>query len=286
MKLLFFYGCAASHGCHLETKHMNQLAVMSEYRQIMSVDDVRAQVNQMQEIMAGVMKGETHYGIIPGAKAKTLYKAGSEVLLSAFKISVEPMIEDLSTHDEIRYRIKAVGTHSPSGLIVGYGIGECSSNEEKYKWRRTYIDKEFDDTPEDRRRIKYSSYRGKVNESKQIRVNIADIANTVLKMAKKRAQIDLTLTATAASDIFTQDIEDLPDEYMNQDNHEPDNNPPAAEKNQLPVYSDGDITANTEKWKGFFAAKKQNPDGLINKISSKYSLTDQQKQTIRNMGVK
>jgi hypothetical protein len=38
------------------------------------------------------------------------------------------------------------------------------------------------------------------------------MANTVLKMAKKRAQIDLTLTATAASDVFTQDIEDMPDE--------------------------------------------------------------------------
>ena len=46
----------------------------------------------------------------------------------------------------------------------------------------------------------------------QVRTNPADIANTVLKMAKKRAQIDLTLTATAASDCFTQDVEDLPEE--------------------------------------------------------------------------
>ena len=33
--------------------------------------------------------------------------------------------------------------------------------------------------------------------------------NTVLKMAKKRAHVDAILTATAASDIFTQDIEDM-----------------------------------------------------------------------------
>jgi hypothetical protein len=31
-------------------------------------------------------------------------------------------------------------------------------------------------------------------------------------MAKKRAQVDAVITVTAASDIFTQDIEDLPDE--------------------------------------------------------------------------
>jgi hypothetical protein len=43
-------------------------------------------------------------------------------------------------------------------------------------------------------------------------MNPADVANTILKMAKKRAQIDMTLTATAASDVFEQDLEDLTDE--------------------------------------------------------------------------
>jgi hypothetical protein len=38
--------------------------------------------------------------------------------------------------------------------------------------------------------------------------NPADHYNTVLKMAKKRAFVDATITATAASDIFTQDIGD------------------------------------------------------------------------------
>jgi hypothetical protein len=35
--------------------------------------------------------------------------------------------------------------------------------------------------------------------------------NTCLKMAKKRALVDACLTVTAASDIFTQDIEDMPE---------------------------------------------------------------------------
>ncbi len=39
--------------------------------------------------------------------------------------------------------------------------------------------------------------------------NPADDYNTVLKMAKKRALVDAVLTATAASDIFTQDLEDI-----------------------------------------------------------------------------
>ena len=42
---------------------------------------------------------------------------------------------------------------------------------------------------------------------KQENPDIADVYNTVLKMAKKRAHIDAILTATGASDIFTQDYE-------------------------------------------------------------------------------
>ena len=39
--------------------------------------------------------------------------------------------------------------------------------------------------------------------------NPADHYNTVLKMAKKRALVDAVLTTTAASDIFSQDLEEL-----------------------------------------------------------------------------
>ena len=39
--------------------------------------------------------------------------------------------------------------------------------------------------------------------------NPFEIANTLLKMAKKRALIDAVLSATRSSDLFTQDMEDL-----------------------------------------------------------------------------
>ena len=172
--------------------------------------DLRQHVNLIQEVMQSVMKRDTHYGVIPGCKQPSLYKAGSEVLLTTFRIAVSVFVEDLSTDDVVRYRVRTVGTHQGSGTIVGEGIGECSSGEDKYKWRRCFNKKEFDATPETRRRIKFSKF----GEDMQVRTEAADLANTVLKMAKKRAQIDLTLTATAASDIFTQDVEDLPEELI------------------------------------------------------------------------
>jgi hypothetical protein len=42
--------------------------------------------------------------------------------------------------------------------------------------------------------------------------DVADVYNTCLKMAKKRAHVDATLSALAVSDAFTQDIEDLPND--------------------------------------------------------------------------
>lgn len=182
----------------------------------MTAANVREHVNLIQEVMRSVMKEGTHYGIIPGCKQPSLYKAGSEVLLTTFRIAVSVRVEDLSTEDCIRYRVYTTGTHQQSGIVIGEGIGECSSSEAKYKWRRCYIKQEFEATPESRRRIKFSQQKGgnRVFEDMEVRTDPADLANTVLKMAKKRAQVDLTLTGTAASDIFTQDIEDLPAEYL------------------------------------------------------------------------
>jgi hypothetical protein len=199
----------------------NNITIMPQQGRSLTAANVREHVNLIQEVMQAVMKKDTHFGVIPGCKQPSLWKAGSEVLLTTFRIAVSLQVEDLSTPDCIRYRVHAIGTHQASGVIVGEGIGECSSDEGKYKWRRCYIKQEFDSTPETRRRIKYAQSQNKtVYENMEVRVDPADVANTVLKMAKKRAQIDLTLTATAASDIFTQDLEDIPEELRDTGEHE------------------------------------------------------------------
>ncbi len=174
---------------------------------------IKAQVQLIQEVMEAVMKKDHHYGIIPGTPKPTLYKPGAEKLLSTFHIGADPSeyITDLSTEDEIRYRVAVKGFSQAMGNLLGVGIGECSSNEEKYKWRKPVCNEEFDETPSDRKRIVWKHGEKMPYQAKQVRMNPSDIANTILKMAKKRALIDMTLTITAASDIFDQDLEDLPE---------------------------------------------------------------------------
>ncbi|KAF1698324.1 hypothetical protein CSC62_05290 [Pseudoxanthomonas jiangsuensis] len=190
-----------------------QPAVENYGSRSLTAADVRAQVNLMQDVMQEVMKKDTHYGVIPGTKQPSLYKAGAEKIMSTFRLSADPEVEQVGVDGEVHYRVK-VRIMSAGGLFLGAGIGECSSNEEKYAWRAALCDEEWDDTPENRRRIKYSKWQGKVEKKKQIRTNPADVSNTVLKMAKKRGLIDGVLTVTAASDLFTQDIEDLPEDVV------------------------------------------------------------------------
>ena len=176
----------------------------------LTAQEIRADINLIQTILQGVMQSDVHYGIIPGCQKPSLYKPGAEKIMATFRLNAEPMIEDLSTADTVRYRIKVRLTHQVTQYEIGWGLGECSSEETKYKWIKA-DGLTWNATPEDRRRTVWKNGKDKPYEVQQVRANIADVANTVLKMAKKRALVDAVLTATAASDIFDQDIEDLPE---------------------------------------------------------------------------
>ncbi len=252
---------------------------------------IRAQVNRIQSVMQDVMKEGTHYGIIPGCKQPSLYKAGAEKLLATFRLAAEPEVEDLSGPDERRYRV-TVRLVSPSGINLGAGIGECSTNEEKYKWRAAVCEEEFNATEEDRRRVKWSKgYYDKKTRTqeaarsvKQVRTNPEDLANTALKMAKKRGLIDVCLTVLAASDCFTQDIEDLPEGYDMQGNPVDEGNgaPPPPPKSKRKA---DDTAKNTKPAAGApqetqAATPEQGREGATPRNATAGAITTNQKRLL------
>lgn len=173
--------------------------------------EIRSQVNRIQQVMKEVMQDGQHYGVIPGCGNKpTLLKPGAEKLRMTFRLAVDPEIEDMSENTSRRYRVRTRVTSQVTGAFLGTGIGECSSEEEKYAWREAVCREEYDATDPSLRREKWK--KGYSEPLYQVHTNPADVANTILKMAKKRSLIDAILTVTGASDIFTQDLEDLPEE--------------------------------------------------------------------------
>ena len=180
-----------------------------------TVEELKEQVKVIQQCMKSLMKEKTHYDCLPGCgDKKTLLKPGAELILTLFRFSAEPIIERETDGFDISYRITVIGRHIFSGNVVGYGVGECSTSEKKYKWREAVCQKEYDVTPETRRQIAFikrfdkQTKKSDVIEVLQVRQNPADLENTILKMAKKRAIVDFCLTATACSDIFVQDLDD------------------------------------------------------------------------------
>lgn len=227
-----------------------------EYKPL-KASEIRQQVGIIQDVLKNVMQKDVHYGVIPGCKEPSLYKPGAEKIMATFRLSADPEVTDLSDGDQIRYQVK-VRLMSPTGVFVGAGIGECSSNEEKYKWRNAICQEEFDETPSDRKREKWNKgYQGApAYKRQQIRTEPADLANTILKMAKKRALIDAVLTATAASDCFTQDIEDLPPEYLDGDEAPQQQRKPQPQQRKAPAQQGNGLA--TEKQVGLLRMKAKN----------------------------
>ena len=178
-----------------------------------TVAGIKARVQMVQHVMRDVMKPGVHYGQIPGTPKPTLYKPGAELIALAFQFAPRYVVDDLSTGDSVRYRITCELYSRDMGAFIGSGQGEASSDEEKYRWRKAVCKEEWDETPEDRRRTKWAKGRGgSVYSVQQVRTEPADLANTVLKMAEKRAFVDAIRTTTGCSDMFAQDLEDLPAE--------------------------------------------------------------------------
>lgn len=182
-----------------------------------SADNILAQKKVVADVMAKVMKNGTHYGTIPGCGDKpALLKPGIETLTSTFRLALMHKTEDLSTDDSVRYRVTSTVVYSPTGQVLGDALGECSSEERKYKWRAPVCKEEFDETAPDRRREfwKKGWKNSPPTKIQQVRTDHADIANTVLKMATKRADAGAVLLALGVSDIFAQDIEEWTPEMI------------------------------------------------------------------------
>lgn len=152
--------------------------------------EVREQVNQIQYLMQDVLKEGEHYGTVPGCGSKpTLLQPGAEKIAYMFHLVPTYEVRSIDLGGGHReYDITCTLAHRDSGQVAGCGMGLCSTMESKYR------------------------YRSRWDNGKKVReenADIADVLNTVLKMAKKRAFVDAVKSTTAASDIFSQDIEDI-----------------------------------------------------------------------------
>lgn len=218
----------------------------------------------------GHMQPGTDYGIIPNTENKTLFKPGAEKLVDLFRCVAE---YDLVTREErwedlafFYYMFRCRIVFRDTEVVVAHGVGSCNSQESRYRWRSAARvcpecgkpaiikgKKEYGGgwicfTKKDGCGAKFEdedkSIVGQV-VGKIENPDIADVANTVLKMAKKRALVDAAISLARCSDLFTQDVEDLPDAPA------PEPMPVPAKPQSAPVETSEQVADRTRKTIGW-----------------------------------
>jgi hypothetical protein len=169
---------------------MNELTVINPSQQVnqsiidsMTLDSAKKtleKINQFHAIVKSTLKPDIDFGVIPGTNKPTLLKPGAETILMLFGLTTT--LEILSVippqlskdTDFVAYTIKC--RLMKNDYIVSEGLGTCNSAEKKY-----------------------------------VSQDSLNIANTIMKMAEKRALVDAVLHVASLSAVFTQDLEDLQD---------------------------------------------------------------------------
>lgn len=203
---------------------------------MVSPGEILAVIDHVHAIVKGAMKEgiDGDYGLIPGTGSKkVLLKPGAEKLLLAFSLTAiprAPIVRELgNSHREITVEteIRSMSTDR----LHAVGLGSCSTMEKKYRWRpgpveitdqpvpREYWDMRKSDPKAAQALIGGPGHSTKKDDDGNWKIalkgddvaentDIADVYNTVLKIASKRSMVDGTIRATATSALFTQDLDD------------------------------------------------------------------------------
>lgn len=195
---------------------------------MMGLAELKKRADMVTTIKSQIMRQDIHYGVIPGCGNKpTLLKNGAELLCMAFKLASDAKVEiaDLGNgHRE--YTVTTTLSFIGTGELIATGLGSCSTMESKYRYRGNEMVNTGKPVPKeywnakDPATIGGKGFKAKKDESGRWMIfkagdaklenpDIADVYNTVLKMASKRSLIDAVLKATGGSCEFTQDLEDM-----------------------------------------------------------------------------
>ena len=211
------------------------LVVQSRAMRQIPVQEVRERREAIVQLMREAMTATVDYGVIPGCLKPSLFQPGAQKLLNLFQLDPEfEAMPDSKLEDGfILHSYKCTLYHAPSGLRIASGVGSCNSREEKYGMRTTKrscpqcnkatIIKGKEEWgggwvcwkkpgKSDGCGAKFRDGDPAIEgqpEGKVKNENIWEQENTIRKMAQKRSLIAATLNATGASDIFTQDVEDM-----------------------------------------------------------------------------
>lgn len=175
-------------------------------------------IASFQSIVQKTLKVDHDYGVIPGTQKPTLLKPGAEKILMLMGVTSEyEVIEQVTDYADGFFAYTVRATLSKGGVKITEGLGHANTRESRYtnRWVTSGKIPEGLDRDSLQTRERESKFKEGETYTEYLIANSDGftLANTVLKMAKKRSQVDAVLTIASLSEIFTQDLEDLPDGF-------------------------------------------------------------------------
>ena len=102
----------------------------------LTAQEIKRQVQLIQEVMQAVMQEGYHYGVIPGTEKPTLLKPGAEKLTTTFRLAPLLHVEARELANGHReYQVRCTLVHIPTERVYGEGVGLCSTLESRYRYR-------------------------------------------------------------------------------------------------------------------------------------------------------
>ncbi len=188
--------------------HQRQQVSLIDGLDIGTVQQTMQKIATFQSIVQQALKKDHDYGVIPGTQKPTLLKPGGEKICMVLGISpVYDFLDKTVDHQKGFFNYEVKCTLMQRDQQVAQGVGSCNNYEKKYRWINSdTIPPGTDPTALESFTDKYGHKKYKIPNP-----NACDLANTILKMAKKRAFVDAVLQVSSLSEIFTQDLEDMRD---------------------------------------------------------------------------
>jgi hypothetical protein len=204
-------------------------------RGILTRDGLREAAEQrklLSEYVNSQMIPKVDFGVIPGTPKPTLLKPGAEKIVDLFrctpKFKLVRVIEDYD-RNLFAYTFRVQLYQRDAEAVLAEGYGSANSREGRYRWRQA--NRKCPKCGKEAIIQGKAEYGGgwlcfkkkggcgakwdvgakeiEGQDAGQIEnEDVATLANTILKMAKKRALVDGAIALARVSDLFTQDVED------------------------------------------------------------------------------
>jgi len=149
-----------------------------------AIATIQSNIQMAERLVMSVLEKDVDYGIHLGTDSFALRDPGASKIINAFNCYPDhKILYSQETEEIITFQIQANLISRQTGNLVATGIGSCSTMESKYGYRWVENPEDYGYKRDELTRRRRGKYRIPNPE-------IADLGNTILKMATKRAEVD------------------------------------------------------------------------------------------------